>query len=188
MLDKIKKEVQHCCACDLHKTRNNVVFSDGSSSAKIILIGEAPGENEDKTGLPFVGRAGKLLDEILIRAKVDRQKDLYIINTLKCRPPQNRKPTKEEKKSCEKYLKAQIDFVKPKVILLCGSTSLESFLDKSLKISKSRGQIFEKDGIKFIPIFHPSYLLRFHSWDKDSNRDLTINDLKLAKKEAYSFS
>lgn len=181
-LKKLEKEVHSCKACPLFESRINTVFSDGSSSAKIVLIGEAPGADEDKLGKPFVGRAGKLLDELLKLAEINRQEDLYIINTLKCRPPQNRKPKKEEKLACEKFLKKQIELVNPEVIVLCGATAMESFLDKSLKISKVRGSVFEIENRKFVPIFHPSYLLRQHSKEENAPRSLTVKDLKMIKK------
>lgn len=187
MLEALKKEAQNCTACTLCATRNNIVFSDGSESAKIMLIGEAPGADEDKQGKPFVGRAGKLLNEFLDKAGIVRQSDLYIANTLKCRPPENRKPAREEKRACEKFLKGQIEALKPRVVILCGATSMESFLPGE-KISKARGQVFENaqgyEGIKFVPIFHPSFLLRKHSTDEGSPRDLTLKDLIMIKKLA----
>ena len=187
-LKDIEKEVQQCKSCPLYISRNNVVFSDGSNKAKIMLIGEAPGADEDKQGKPFVGRAGKLLNEFLKLAGINRNEDLYIANTIKCRPPENRKPQKEEKAACEKFLHAQINTVKPKIIVLCGATAMESFLDKKLKISKVRGEFFENikgyEGIKFIPILHPSYLLRQHSTETGSPRDLTLKDLIKIKKTA----
>ena len=107
--------------CALGSTRKNVVFSDGNpETAKIVLIGEAPGETEDETGTPFVGRAGKLLNQFLEEAGISRKDDLYIINTVKCRPPENRNPLPDEKEACWEYLKAQIDIIQPKIILLCG--------------------------------------------------------------------
>lgn len=187
-LKDIEKEVQQCKSCPLYISRNNVVFSDGSNKAKIMLIGEAPGADEDKQGKPFVGRAGKLLNEFLKLAGINRNEDLYIANTIKCRPPENRKPEKEEKAACERFLQAQINTVKPKIIVLCGATAMESFLDKKLKISKVRGEFFENikgyEGIKFIPILHPSYLLRQHSTETGSPRDLTLKDLIKIKKTA----
>lgn len=181
-MDNLREKLKNCTKCPLHCTRTNVVISDGSVSADIMLIGEAPGADEDKTGIPFVGRAGKLLNEFLLKAGLDRKKDLYIANTVKCRPPENRKPTKEEKIACEDNLKKQIDMVKPKVIILCGATAMESFIkDKKLTISKARGQIFDLNGIKLVPIFHPSYLLRQHSMQKGSPRDLMLEDLKMVK-------
>lgn len=181
-MDNLREKLKNCTKCPLHCTRTNVVISDGSVSADIMLIGEAPGADEDKTGIPFVGRAGKLLNEFLIKAGLDRKKDLYIANTVKCRPPENRKPTKEEKIACEDNLKKQIDMVKPKVIILCGATAMESFIkDKKLTISKARGQVFDLNGIKLVAIFHPSYLLRQHSMQKGSPRDLMLEDLKMVK-------
>lgn len=184
-MDNLKEQLKNCTKCPLHLTRNNVVISDGSINADIMLIGEAPGADEDKTGIPFVGRAGKLLNEFLAKAGIKRENDLYIANTVKCRPPGNRKPTKEEKIACGDNLKKQINMVKPKVIILCGATAMESFIfDKKLTISKVRGQVFNYDedkNIKLVPIFHPSYLLRQHSNAEGSPRDLMLKDLKMVK-------
>lgn len=172
--------------CELGKTRNNIVFSDGNpKTAKAILIGEAPGENEDKTGTPFVGRAGKLLNEFLEKAEISRAEDLYIINTVKCRPPQNRVPSDAEKAACESYLLKQIETINPEVIIFCGATALKSFYDKKVAISKIRGEVLELEIggqiRKCIPIFHPSYLLRYHSLEEGSPRDLMLKDLKKIK-------
>ena len=184
-MDNLKEQLKNCTKCPLHLTRNNVVISDGSINADIMLIGEAPGADEDKTGIPFVGRAGKLLNEFLAKAGIKRENDLYIANTVKCRPPGNRKPTKEEKIACGDNLKQQIKMVKPKVIILCVATAMESFIfDKKLTISKARGQVFDYDedkNIKLVPIFHPSYLLRQHSNAEGSPRDLMLKDLKMVK-------
>lgn len=184
-MDNLKEQLKNCTKCPLHLTRNNVVISDGSINADIMLIGEAPGADEDKTGIPFVGRAGKLLNEFLAKAGIKRENDLYIANTVKCRPPGNRKPTKEEKIACGDNLKKQINMVKPKVIILCGATAMESFIfDKKLTISKVRGRVFDYDedkNIKLVPIFHPSYLLRQHSNAEGSPRDLMLKDLKMVK-------
>ena len=184
-MDNLKEQLKNCTKCPLHLTRNNVVISDGSINADIMLIGEAPGADEDKTGIPFVGRAGKLLNEFLAKARIKRENDLYIANTVKCRPPGNRKPTKEEKIACGDNLKKQINMVKPKVIILCGATAMESFIfDKKLTISKARGRVFDYDedkNIKLVPIFHPSYLLRQHSNAEGSPRDLMLKDLKMVK-------
>lgn len=181
-LEALKAECQNCLKCELGKTRTNVVFSDGNPlTAKAVLIGEAPGENEDLTGTPFVGRAGKLLNEFLEKANISRQEDLYIINTVKCRPPKNRVPEKEEKLQCENYLHTQIDIIEPKVIIFCGATALKSFSDNKTPISKIRGELMEVEvrGKKYkaMPIFHPSYLLRQHSLEKGAPRDLMYQDL-----------
>jgi len=181
-LDVLKTECLNCMKCELGKTRTNVVFSDGNpETAKAVLIGEAPGENEDLTGTPFVGRAGKLLNEFLEKAGISRASDLYIINTVKCRPPKNRVPEKEEKSQCENYLHTQIDIIQPEIIIFCGATALKSFSDTKTPISKLRGEIMDIEVMgkkyKAMPIFHPSYLLRQHSLEKGAPRDLMYQDL-----------
>ncbi len=186
ILEELKRKCNSCYKCELGKTRNNIVFADGNpETAKAILIGEAPGENEDKTGTPFVGRAGKLLNEFLEKSGISRKDDLYIINTVKCRPPQNRVPTDSEKECCADYLIKQIETVNPNVLIFCGATALKSFCPKKIPISKIRGEVLElKIGGKIrkcIPIFHPSYLLRYHSLDEGSPRDLMLKDLKKIK-------
>lgn len=183
LLDELREECNNCQCCELGKTRHNIVFSDGNpNTAKAILIGEAPGENEDLTGTPFVGRAGKLLNEFLKNAGINRDKDLYIINTVKCRPPKNRVPTLNEKAQCMKYLHEQIKIINPKVLIFCGSTALQSFYNKKIPISKIRGSWLDievKNKIyKAIPIFHPSYLLRNHSLEAGKPRALMMDDLK----------
>lgn len=187
-LEIVRQKCENCNGCALASTRNNIVFSDGNAStARIVLIGEAPGEMEDETGRPFVGRAGQLLTQFLTEAGISRDEDLYIINTVKCRPPENRVPTDEEKMACRKFLNAQIDIIKPDAIILCGATALKSFvtLDKKQTISKVRGQwmTVTVDGVdyKAMTIFHPSYLLRNHSMDEGSPRRLMQQDLKNIK-------
>lgn len=164
-----------------------MVFSDGNpDTAKIFLIGEAPGETEDLSGIPFVGRAGKLLNEFLQKAGLSRECDIYITNTVKCRPPKNRVPTNAEKAECWDTLLEQIEIVDPEIILFCGATALKSFLTSKEPISKLRGEIFEvkigKKSYQGMPIFHPSYLLRNHSLEENSPRTLMLNDLKKVKK------
>lgn len=189
-LEIVEKKCQSCKSCALGATRTNMVFSDGNpETARIVLIGEAPGETEDLEGKPFVGRAGQLLDEFLAEAGISRQEDLYIINTVKCRPPENRVPTDLEKACCSKFLKAQIDIIKPQAIVLCGATALKSFieLDKKTTISKVRGQwlTVSVDGVDYraITIFHPSYLLRNHSMEEGSPRRLMQQDLAEIKNQ-----
>lgn len=183
-LEIVRQKCESCTGCALAKSRNNVVFSDGNpSTARIVLIGEAPGEMEDECGRPFVGRAGQLLNEFLAEAGISRDEDLYIINTVKCRPPENRVPSDEEKSACRKFLDAQIDIIKPDAIVLCGATALKSFveLDKKQTISKVRGQWMNilVDGVEYkaMTIFHPSYLLRNHSMAEGSPRRLMQQDL-----------
>lgn len=193
-LDILKEKCLSCEDCVLAKTRNNVVFSDGNpETAKIVLIGEAPGETEDMTGTPFVGRAGQLLNKFLEDANISRQNDLYIVNTVKCRPPENRVPTDVEKAICERFLTAQIEIINPKAILFCGATSLKSFYpDKKVQISKVRGKWFnvEINGkeYKSMAIFHPSYLLRNHSMEEGSPRRLMQQDLQTVKSEILDTS
>lgn len=182
-LNIVESKCRSCKGCALAKTRNNVVFSDGNpETASIVLIGEAPGEMEDMSGTPFVGRAGQLLDEFLTEAGISREDDLYIINTVKCRPPENRVPTDEEKSACEKFLHAQIDIMNPKAILFCGATALKSFwADPKVQISKIRGNWFNvtinNKEYRAMAIFHPSYLLRNHSMEEGSPRRLMQQDL-----------
>src|SRR5574344_2108892 len=180
---KLKEKCLNCRACELSSGRTNIVFSDGvPDTAKAILIGEAPGANEDATGTPFVGRAGKLLNQFLEQADISRENDLYLINTVKCRPPQNRVPTPAEKSACEKYLFEQIDIINPKVLIFCGSTALKSFFKQNIPISKIRGQWLtvnvNKKEYKAMAIFHPSYLLRNHSIEEGKPRAVMLHDLK----------
>ena len=181
-LVELQNICSQCRACDLSKTRSSIVFSDGRADAPIILIGDAPGPDEDAAGKPFVGRAGQLLNTFLAEAGLDRDKDFYICNTIKCKPPQNRVPTNEEKRACQAYLFGQISIVKPKIILLCGTTVLQSFIDDDLKITEIRGKwlnIF--DDIEVMAISHPSYLLRQHSTEPNSPRWLMKKDLEKVK-------
>lgn len=182
-LSEIRCVCEQCRACDLHKTRSNLVFGDGNPTAEIMLIGEAPGADEDATGTPFVGRSGKLLNEFFRAAGLDRSKQIYIANTIKCRPPQNRVPTHEEKIACRVYLNAQISIVKPKIILMCGSTAAKSFIDEEFKISQIRGKWLNViENTDSMVIFHPSYLLRNHSLEQGSPRWFMSRDLEAVKK------
>ena len=186
ILNKLKNECQNCHKCELGNTRTNIVFSDGNpDSAKYILVGEAPGANEDLTGTPFVGRAGKLLNEFLEQSGISRENDLYIINTVKCRPPENRVPKDSEKSACRNYIETQIKTVDPKVIILCGTTALQSFYPNKTPISKIRGQWLKIEvcGKEYdaMAIFHPSYLLRNHSTEIGKPRWLMMEDLKNIK-------
>ena len=159
-LKKLNSECVECASCNLSKTRKNVVVGKGNESAQVVIIGEGPGEQEDITGLPFVGRAGKMLDTALSSVDIDPLEDCYITNIVKCRPPNNRKPSAAESEACMPWLNEQINLLKPKIIILAGSTAVQSFLGINEPISKIRGQWIEKDNIKYMPIFHPSYLLR----------------------------
>ncbi|HBH19298.1 MAG TPA: uracil-DNA glycosylase [Cyanobacteria bacterium UBA9579] len=178
-LNDVKEVCKTCIKCDLSKSRTQVVFSDGNPEAKLMIIGEAPGRNEDETGIPFVGRAGKLLDKILESQNITREKDVYICNTVKCRPPENRVPTDGEKAACRVYLDAQIQLIRPRLILLAGATAFKSMLDTKAPISKIRGQWFDGPfDSKIMPIFHPSYLLRYDSEEPDTPKWLMRQDIQ----------
>ncbi len=185
-LKKLNSECVECTSCNLSKTRKNVVVGKGNESAQVVIIGEGPGEQEDITGLPFVGRAGKMLDAALSSVDIDPLEDCYITNIVKCRPPNNRKPSAVESEACMPWLNEQINLLKPKIIILAGSTAVQSFLGIDEPISKIRGQWIEKDNIKYMPIFHPSYLLRNPSKNKGKPKWLTWQDLKKVKKELNS--
>jgi len=179
-----------CKKCGLASTRTNVVFSDGNPSAKIMLIGEAPGADEDAQGLPFVGRSGKLLDRIFESVGFIRAEHIYICNTVKCRPPGNRVPTLEEKASCREYLDAQIETLKPRIILLCGGVAAKSMMPNAdVGITKLRGRWFDApagligaEGAKMMPIFHPSYLLRNEQRTEGSPKWLMWQDMQEIKR------
>ncbi len=182
-LEIVKNKCLNCQKCSLAKSRTNVVFSGGTANSKLVLIGEAPGYWEDQKGEPFVGKAGQLLDKIFECVGLSRKKDVYICNTIKCRPPENRDPLPEEKTACREYLDAQLEILKPKIILLCGRVALNSFLENSGGITKVRGKWFDGPyGSKMMPIFHPSYLLRNDSREKGSPKWLMWQDIKEIKK------
>ena len=185
-LKKLNSECVECTSCSLSETRKNVVVGKGNESAQVVIIGEGPGEQEDITGLPFVGRAGKMLDTALSSVDIDPLKDCYITNIVKCRPPNNRKPSSVESEACMPWLNEQVNLLKPKIIILAGSTAVQSFLGINEPISKIRGQWIQKDNIKYMPIFHPSYLLRNPSKIKGKPKWLTWQDLKKVKKELNS--
>ncbi len=170
---------ESCHACELGQTRTRSVFSGGSPHAKIMIIGEAPGKDEDEQGEPFVGRSGQLLMKLFAQVGLERERDLYICNTIKCRPPQNRKPTPAEKKACRPFLEAQIALIQPKIIVLCGATAVSSLLPHEKRsITQVRGQWFDHaSGAKIIAVFHPSYLLRHHSLEAGKPRALMMQDL-----------
>ena len=156
-LQDIRAEVGHCS--HLCKGATQVVFGEGNPKAELMFVGEAPGADEDATGRPFVGAAGRLLDKI-IEAMGLKREDVYITNVVKCRPPNNRKPTTEEVESCEPFLFREIDVVKPKVIVTLGATPLFSLLRVKEGITKIRGNFYEYNGIPVMPTFHPAFLLR----------------------------
>ncbi len=158
-LSLVKNEVFCCQKCSLGKMRTNSVFGSGNINAKLMFVGEAPGRDEDMQGMPFVGEAGMLLTKIIEAMGIKRE-DVYICNILKCRPPQNRNPLPEEISMCIDYLYAQIDMIKPKIICGLGKFASQTLLETEAPISKLRGSWHEYRGIKFMPTYHPAYLLR----------------------------
>jgi DNA polymerase len=183
-METVKERVERCTACPLHLTRTNVVVGEGNLDTKIVFVGEGPGEEEDKTGRPFVGRAGMLLTELLNEVGIKRE-DVYICNVVKCRPPNNRTPTTEEMFACGHFLLAQIEIINPSVVVALGATALSFFMDgKKVSITKVRGNPMDwLGGKKIVPTFHPSYLLRNRSKElrKIVLEDLELEDLEKAK-------
>ena len=182
----LEEKCTTCIKCSLSSTRQNVVFGRGNPNANLFVIGEGPGQQEDEQGLAFVGRAGKMLDNVFSSVGIDTNKDCYISNIVKCRPPNNRKPLSKEVSECTPWLTEQIAMIKPKIIVLAGSTAVQYYLEINEPISKLRGEWITKDSIKCMPIFHPSYLLRNPSKEKGKPKWLTWQDLKKVKRELNS--
>jgi DNA polymerase len=156
---KIREDIGDCTRCKLHKGRNKIVFGDGSPKAELVFIGEGPGADEDYQGIPFVGRAGKLLTQMIEAIGLQRR-DVYICNVVKCRPPENRAPEPDEVTTCSPYLLRQIDVIRPKVIVCLGAVAAKTLLETTRGISQFRGQWLEWRGHKLIATYHPAYLLR----------------------------
>lgn len=176
-LDAICADLGDCTRCKLHAGRTNIVFGQGDPSARLMFVGEGPGADEDATGLPFVGAAGKLLDRIIEAIGLKREQ-VYIANVVKCRPPGNRKPERDEMSTCEPFLFRQIDAIAPRVLVLLGNTPVESLLGLKGGITRLRGEFHEFRGIKVMPTFHPAYLLR----DPTKKREVW-EDMKMVKQE-----
>ena len=159
--DDLQLEATNCQECILSKSRNKVVFGQGDKKSKIFIIGEAPGKDEDLNGQPFIGRAGKLLTEILLSIKLKRS-DVYITNTIKCRPPENRNPNSNEIASCSHFLDKEIDLIAPEVIILLGKVAAETVLNTSKPMADLRGKIhyYKNTKIPTLVFYHPAYLLR----------------------------
>jgi uracil-DNA glycosylase family 4 len=158
-LPRIREDIGDCTRCKLHKGRTKIVFGTGNPNADLMFVGEGPGRDEDLSGEPFVGRAGKLLTD-MIKAMGLQREDVYIANVVKCRPPENRLPERDEIATCSPYLMRQIDTIKPKVICTLGSCSAQTLLQTAQGISKLRGEWFDFRGTKLMPTYHPAYLLR----------------------------
>jgi uracil-DNA glycosylase len=158
-LPRIREDLGDCTRCKLHKGRNKIVFGDGSPKAELMFVGEGPGADEDAQGMPFVGRAGKLLTQMIDAMGLQR-KDVYICNVVKCRPPENRPPEPDEVQTCSPYLLRQVDAINPKVIVCLGAVAAKTLLETTRGISQFRGEWLEWRGRKLIATYHPAYLLR----------------------------
>jgi uracil-DNA glycosylase family 4 len=168
---KIREDLGECTRCKLHKGRNKIVFGDGDPKAQLVFIGEGPGADEDAQGLPFVGRAGKLLTQ-MIEAMGLRRKDVYICNVVKCRPPENRAPEPDEVAACSPFLIRQIDSIHPKVVVCLGATAAKTILNTTRGISQFRGEWLDWRGHKLMATYHPAYLLRNPPAKADVWKDL----------------
>jgi DNA polymerase len=190
--DQLAQVCKACTLCPLHETRTNVVVGSGPVPCNIMIIGEGPGEQEDLQGLPFVGKSGQLLTKILESVGIDRNSQVFIGNTVKCRPPKNRTPFPSEIEACKPYLIRQIQLVKPRILLLLGTPALKTILEENLPITQVRGQWYKaevdymEDPLYIMPLFHPSYLLRNQSKEKGSPKWLTWQDIQEVK-TALSF-
>ena len=176
-LEELEREYKQCALCGLSKTRTNVVFGSGSADARLLFVGEAPGFDEDREGLPFVGAAGQLLTKIIQAMKLSRE-EVYIANCLKCRPPGNRNPLPTEIATCQPILFKQLEIIQPDIICALGKFAAQTLLKTEEPISRLRGRFFDWKGIKILPTFHPAYLLR-----NPSDKKLVWEDMQKIMKE-----
>ena len=181
--EELEQSIKGCNRCKLYKTRHNIVFGTGNKNARVMFIGEGPGADEDRQGEPFVGRAGKLMNLAFETLGIDRN-EIYIANVVKCRPPSNRNPEKDEAIACLNYLRNQVILVKPEIIVLLGSVALKNILGQEYGITASRGKWFEKKGIKYMPTWHPAALLRDETKKIDFIKDLkkVVDEVNLSSK------
>lgn len=176
--EELEQACKACQKCSLCQTRHNVVFGVGNKNSEVLFIGEGPGENEDLQGEPFVGRGGQLLDKMLNAVDLDRNKNIYIANIVKCRPPQNRDPLQEEQEACIDWLRNQVALMKPKIIVCLGRIAAMKIIKPDMKITKEHGIFFEKKGITMMATLHPAALLR-----NPANKPAAFEDfLKLREK------
>ena len=176
--DTLTEACAQCKKCALYETRTNLVFGVGSRTAEVMFVGEGPGENEDLQGEPFVGRSGKLLDDMLKIIRLDRHTNIYIANIVKCRPPKNRDPLNTEQEACMDWLRAQYALIRPKIVVCLGRIAAAALIKEDFKITKEHGLWFEKDGVQFMAIYHPAALLR-----DPRRRPETFEDLKALEKK-----
>ena len=171
-LDEINAKILRCTRCGLARTRNNVVPGMGVQNPLVLVVGEGPGHDEDMQGLPFVGKAGVLLDRMLAAIGLDRKTNCYIANIVKCRPPENRNPLPDEQAACFSFLEAQIHILKPKMILCMGKIAIEKITGQNISINAQHGEFFEYNGIPVMPTYHPSALLRNEELKRPAWEDL----------------
>ena len=180
-LTQVRDELGDCTRCKLSNGRKNIVFGSGNPNADLVFVGEGPGADEDEQGLPFVGRAGKKLTEIIEKGmNLNREKDTYICNIVKCRPPGNRDPEKEEIEACNPFLLQQLKAIQPKVVVALGKPAASTLLGRNVPITKERGTWHEYEGFKLMLTLHPAYLLRAYTVE---NRKAVHNDMKMVLKE-----
>ena len=170
-LDHIREDLGECTRCKLAGSRTRIVFGSGNPNADLMFVGEAPGSEEDRQGLPFVGRAGQLLTRIVESIGLSRD-DVYICNVLKCRPPKNRNPEVDEVETCSPFLRRQLQAVRPKIVCCLGTFAAQTMLGMKIPISKLRGRFHEIEGVQFIATFHPAYLLRNPEKKRDVWEDM----------------
>lgn len=176
--EELQSECCQCRACALADTRKNVVFGVGNTEAEVLFIGEGPGANEDEQGLPFVGAAGRLLDDMLAMIGLTRE-SVYITNIVKCRPPQNRDPLNTEKDACIGYLRRQVAMMRPKIIVCLGRIAAAELIKPDFKITQEHGQFFEKRGVQMMALYHPAALLRDSSKKPETFVDLKALQAKI---------
>jgi len=170
---ELAEACKSCTKCPLHETRTNVVFGTGNQNAEVLFVGEGPGETEDMKGEPFVGRGGVLLDNMLKIINLDRTKNIYIANIVKCRPPNNRDPMTGEREACIGWLRAQYALIKPKIVVCLGRIAAAELIGREFKITRDHGKWYDKDGVKYMALYHPAALLR-----DPTRRPETFVDLK----------
>lgn len=180
--NQLHEDILKCTACSLHQGIQNKVIGQGNQKARLMIVGESPGAQEDRSGVAFIGAAGELLTKMLAAIEINRN-DVYICNIIKCRPPNNRTPSPSECESCLPFLRQQFVLVKPQVMLLMGSTALKSILSPDLTITKSRGNWFERKGIWMLPTYHPAALLRDPAKKREAWQDMQMLEAKLKELE-----
>lgn len=170
-LETVRRVANGCTRCRLHESRRTVVFADGSPDARVMCVGEAPGRYEDESGVPFVGRAGKLLDQLLLSVGLPRE-DVYICNVLKCRPPQNRNPQEDEIERCSPFLRRQVALVRPEVVVAFGTFAVRTLLGLRESLGRMRGRTHVYEGVPLVATYHPAALLRNPNWIRPTWEDL----------------